>query len=168
VSEPIIRSLRASDLDVLVALNEDAAPAVNVVNRDELCGLADQSAAALVVDDGAPAGLLLALAPGIEYPSENYRWFSARAAVAGSDFLYVDRIIVASRLRGTGVGARLYAALFETARKQHRDEVLCEVNLEPPNPGSLRFHERLGFAEVGQQWTKGDTVQVALLARAVP
>jgi predicted GNAT superfamily acetyltransferase len=24
----------------------------------------------------------------------------------------------------------------------------CEVNVEPPNPGSLRFHQRIGFAEV--------------------
>ena len=28
-----------------------------------------------------------------------------------------------------------------------------EVNVDPPNEGSLRFHERLGFVEVGQQDT---------------
>jgi predicted GNAT superfamily acetyltransferase len=26
----------------------------------------------------------------------------------------------------------------------------CEVNLVPPNPGSLAFHERLGFAACGE------------------
>jgi hypothetical protein len=29
----------------------------------------------------------------------------------------------------------------------------CEVNLRPPNEGSLRFHRRLGFREVGRQET---------------
>jgi len=28
-----------------------------------------------------------------------------------------------------------------------------EVNADPPNEGSLRFHARLGFVEVGQQDT---------------
>lgn len=50
--------------------------------------------------------------------------------------------------------------MFDAASKQGRDE----VNVDPPNPGSLRFHDRLGFTEVGRQATKGDTVTVALLA----
>jgi predicted GNAT superfamily acetyltransferase len=40
----------------------------------------------------------------------------------------------------------------------------CEVNVEPPNPGSLRFHERIGFAEVGQFAPKPDYV-VSLLVK---
>jgi predicted GNAT superfamily acetyltransferase len=42
--------------------------------------------------------------------------------------------------------------------------VTCEVNLDPPNPESLAFHARLGFARVGEQETKGGSVTVALLA----
>jgi hypothetical protein len=37
------------------------------------------------------------------------------------------------------------------------------VNLEPPNPGSLRFHHRMGFQDVETQTTKGGTVVVQLL-----
>jgi predicted GNAT superfamily acetyltransferase len=33
------------------------------------------------------------------------------------------------------------------------DHLALEVNVDPPNAGSLRFHERLGFVEVGQQDT---------------
>jgi predicted GNAT superfamily acetyltransferase len=45
--------------------------------------------------------------------------------------------------------------------------VTCEVNLDPPNPRSLAFHERLGFREVGRQATKGGAFTVVLLAAAV-
>jgi predicted GNAT superfamily acetyltransferase len=47
-------------------------------------------------------------------------------------------------------------------------EVTCEVNLEPPNPRSLAFHDRLGFVQVGELVTKNDTITVALLASPVP
>jgi len=167
---PLLRPIVAADLPTLLALNTDAAPAVNVIPADELAALVADSALALAVDDGdgdgEPAGMLLALPPGLDYPSENYRWFSERATAAGTDFLYVDRVVVAPRLRGSGVGGRLYAELFAVAVDRGRAEVLCEVNVDPPNPGSMRFHLRLGFAEVGRQRTKGGTVEVAMLARA--
>jgi predicted GNAT superfamily acetyltransferase len=156
-----------ADLPVLLEVNAAAAPAVNVIPAEELAELVAHSALALAVDDDDPAGLVVALPPGIDYASENYTWFSARAAAAGTDFLYVDRIVVAERLRGTGLGRRLYAAVFAAAAEQGRDEVLCEVNVRPPNPGSMRFHLGLGFVEVGRQATKGGAVEVALLARPV-
>jgi predicted GNAT superfamily acetyltransferase len=165
VSTPVLRPIEPGDIPALVALNTDAAPAVNIVLVDEFTRLADDSALALAVDDGEPAGLLLALPPGLDYASENYRWFSERASAGGTDFLYVDRIVVAPRLRGTGVGRALYETVFAAAAERGADEVLCEVNLRPPNPGSMRFHLGLGFAEVGRQQTKGGTVEVALLAR---
>jgi len=117
----------------------------------------------LVADDGEPAGFVVALAPGLGYASENYTWFSARS----NDFLYVDRIVLAPRLQGQGVGPRLYAAVEETARADGATEITCEVNVRPPNPGSLAFHARLGFTEVGRQQTKGGATEVALLARPV-
>lgn len=160
-----LRPIRPDDIPALTALNAEAAPAVNVISEEELAELVAGSALALAVDDGAPAGLLIALPPGLEYASENYRWFSQRAADAGTGFLYVDRIVVAPRLRGAGIGRRLYEAVFAAAAGQDRDEVLCEVNLQPPNPGSMRFHLGLGFAEVGRQHTKGGAVEVAMLAR---
>jgi predicted GNAT superfamily acetyltransferase len=165
-SRPLLRPIVDADLPTLLALNTDAAPAVNVIPADELAALIAESALALAVDDGEPAGMLLALPPGLDYPSENYRWFSKRATAAGTDFLYVDRVVVAPRLRGSGVGRRLYDDLFTAAADQGRAEVLCEVNVDPPNPGSMRFHLGLGFVEVGRQHTKGGTVEVALLARA--
>ena len=41
---------------------------------------------------------------------------------------------------------------------------LLEVNLRPRNDGSLRFHQRLGFVEVGQQETPYGA-RVSMLAK---
>lgn len=158
-----IRPARPDDLPALVAINDDAAPAVPVTPSAELAELIAMSRLALVVDDGDVAGFVVALAPGLPYSSENYRWFSQRSA----DFVYVDRIVLAPRVRGQGIGPRLYAAVDEVARADGATEVACEVNVRPPNPGSLAFHARLGFVEVGRQVTKGGAVEVALLAKPV-
>ena len=163
----ILRPVTDADLPALLEVNTAAVPAVNLIPAEELAALVAESALALTVDDGTPAGLLIALPPGLDYPSENYTWFSRRAAADGTDFLYVDRIVVAEHLRGAGAGRRLYERVFAAAAEQGRDEVLCEVNVQPPNPGSMRFHRGLGFEEVGRQATKGGAVEVALLARVV-
>ena len=60
-----------------------------------------------------------------------------------------------------------YESVFERARERGANEVTAEVNLEPENPGSIAFHERLGFRQLAEQDTKGGTIRVALLARPV-
>ncbi len=156
-------------MERLLELNHAAVPAVNDIGADELRTLLGQSRVAVGVTDAhadpahpeALLGFVLALPPGADYASENYRWFSQR----GDRFLYVDRIVVADGRRGAGIGQLLYDAVFEAAAADGATEVDCEVNVEPPNPGSLVFHGRLGFVEVGRQATKGGSVVVALLAR---
>ncbi len=158
-----LRPYRPADLDALVAVNDGAYPAVPITSASELAELVAMSRLALVADDGAVAGFVVALAPGRRYASENYAWFSARS----QDFVYVDRIVLHPRLQGQGVGPRLYAAVEDAARADGATEITCEVNVRPPNPGSLAFHARLGFTEVGRQTTKGGATEVALLAKPV-
>lgn len=158
-----LRPYRPADLDALVAVNDGAYPAVPVTPASELAELVAMSRLALVADDGEVAGFVVALPPGLPYASENYTWFSARS----QDFLYVDRIVLHPRLQGQGVGPRLYAAVEDAARADGATEITCEVNVRPPNPGSLAFHTRLGFTEVGRQVTKGGSTEVALLAMPV-
>jgi len=167
VSEPTLRPFRDRDLDALVAVNDAAYPAVPITPAAELAELIGMSSVAVVVDDGAAAGFVLGMPPGLGYQSENYLFFSSRARELGTTFVYVDRIVLAAHLRGRGLGPQLYEAVFAEARRVGAEEVLCEVNLEPPNPGSLAFHTRIGFVEVGRQSTKGGTNVVALLAAPV-
>ncbi|HZL02957.1 MAG TPA: GNAT family N-acetyltransferase [Cellulomonas sp.] len=160
-----MRRAVAADVSGLAALNDAAVPAVNALGTSGLAAHLPACELALVVDDPAQPGagtlgFVLALSPGAAYASENYAWFSVHRP--GS--LYVDRIVVAPRAHGSGIGRALYGAVHERARALGLDEVTCEVNLEPPNPDSLAFHRRLGFVQVGEQSTKGGAVRVALLA----
>ncbi len=157
--------MHADDVPAVAALNANASPAVNLLSEEEVASLYDLCDIALVATNRnrQVIAFLLSLAPGQPYESENYRWFEDR----GVRHQYIDRIVVAPTAKGTGVGRALYESVFERARERGASEVSCEVNIDPPNPGSLAFHERLGFRQLAEQWTKSNTVRVALLARAV-
>jgi predicted GNAT superfamily acetyltransferase len=157
-----ILPLGTDHLDAVADLNDREVPRVSPLGRDGLVDLLPRCDLAVVAVDGSDgvAGIVLAVAPGADYASVNYRWFDAR----GDDFLYVDRVVVAPRHRRQGVAAMLYDAVEERARVAGYGRVTCEVNVRPPNPGSLAFHLSRGFVEVGRQDTTGGSLTVALLS----
>ena len=172
MSQFSIRSWQPSDLAELHRINEGAVPGVGSVPRDVFDRLvAVDGALTLVVEwtaerrmadaaPVAPAGFVLCMTEGLNYASLNYRWLSQRY----ERFAYVDRIAVVDGARGRGLGDALYAAVF-THFADVRDVLLAEVNLAPPNPGSMRFHKRLGFCEVGQRWENEGAKGVAYLEK---
>ena len=152
-----LRNLGHQDLPAVLRLNNEAVPAVNWLDLAALQELLGQAELTIgVADDVSVRAFMLAFGPGAAYGSPNYRWF----AECSRDFLYIDRIVVAPRCRGSGVGRRLYKAAFATATAR---ALCCEVNLRPPNEASLLFHRRLGFQEVGQEELE-DGKLVAMLA----
>ena len=159
-----VRESRADDLDALHLINDESVPGVGTLAQDRLEALVADSAVTLVAVDagGKPAGFVLVMLEGLGYESLNYRWLSARY----DRFAYVDRIAVASAARGRRIGETLYAAAIEEFAGA-RPVLLAEVNLEPPNPGSLRFHKRLGFREVGERWESDRSKGVVYLERAL-
>jgi hypothetical protein len=40
--------------------------------------------------------------------------------------------------------------VFAEARAAGHERVVCEINFDPPNPGSDAFHAKLGFSEIGR------------------
>lgn len=157
---PTIDDALETDYPGILALNANAVPAVNLIDREELAELDKQSHATLVARsaDGI-AGFMIALDETACYDSPNFQFFKARYA----RFVYVDRIVVCPSMRGKGIGAELYAALFERSAAVPR--ITCEVNVEPPNPRSMSFHQRLGFETVAEQATEGGRKRVALMVR---
>jgi predicted GNAT superfamily acetyltransferase len=156
----LIRPFEPDDLANVVALNNASVPDVNELSEDDVLRLVGLSDAALVAEvDGAFAGFCWVMGPGLPYESLNYVWFSERYP----NFVYLDRIAVHPHFRRYGVGSAFYS---ELARRfaGTRPVMLCEVNLRPRNETSLRFHERVGFREVGQQDTDGGAKTVSLLA----
>jgi predicted GNAT superfamily acetyltransferase len=154
----LIRDITAADLDAIHAINEAGTPGVHSEPLAALAAITRESSIALVAEvDGVVAGFCQVLPPGASYQSTNYQWFSARY----DDFVYLDRVAVAANHRGRGIGGRLYE---EVERRTRAAWFTLEVNLRPRNDGSLRFHARHGFVEVGQQETNYGAL-VCLMAK---
>ena len=147
--EMTIREWREADLATLHAINEAAVPGVGSVTRAAFDTLVREDSTATLVAEvgGKPAGFVLCMYEGLDYSSLNYKWISARY----DRFAYVDRVAVVESARGQQLGGALYDAVSHRFAGE-RDVLLAEVNLAPPNPGSLRFHKRHGFREVGERW----------------
>ena len=137
----IISAVSGNDLDEVLALNEASVPHVNSLSQDQMQWFAEHAAFFQVARDGAKlAGFLIGLRPGTCYASTNYRWFCDHY----DDFAYVDRIAVAAWARRRGLAEKLYQ---QFAQSQSDALIMtCEVNTQPPNEGSMRFHERQGVA----------------------
>jgi uncharacterized protein len=155
----LIRPLSSDDLPTVLRLNNAAIPAVSEADLAKLELLVAQSCLSLVAEhDGRVVGFCINFAPGADYASVNYLWFCERY----TEFVYLDRIAVDETARNMGIGAALYTAV--EAAIVGTPQLFCEVNLRPRNDGSLRFHERLGFVEVGQQETDYG-ILVSMLAK---
>jgi predicted GNAT superfamily acetyltransferase len=156
----VIEPLRADDATAL---------ALNNAHATELSFLAPARFAQLVRGAflarriGDIEALLLAFDQDAEYDSPNFLWFRERYP----RFVYVDRIVVSPVHRGRRLARRLYDDLFDRARERGHDQIVCEVNTEPPNAASDAFHARLGFVEVGRAVLPGGAKAVRYLRRAL-
>ncbi|MEO0883299.1 MAG: GNAT family N-acetyltransferase [Pseudomonadota bacterium] len=160
---PTIRPYTPADLAALHGINEASTPGVSSVSEDLLATIIDLGQCTVAVDEvDIPIGFLLAVPEGTSYKGKNYAWFTERY----ESFVYVDRIAIAPAARGQSIGAQLYANAF-TAFAGQVPLIGCEVNAVPPNPGSLRFHTRLGFEEVGGRTFHPDYAVTYLARRLV-
>lgn len=163
-AEPVIRPLVDSDIEKVTELNNEAYPAVPKATVEDMAGFVDTFDWCMVVENNSEVvGFVMAVEPGKDYDSENYRFFESR----GFPHFYIDRVVLGEGARGKGLGKRLYAELFEEARARGYERITCEVNLKPENPVSLAFHRAMGFVGVGVQDTKGGDVTVQLLEAIV-
>lgn len=152
-----LRPARPDDFPALLALNAEQVRFLSPLDAPRLAHLHAESAWHQVIEGEAGIdAFLLAFAPGADYDSPNYRWFEAR----GGRFLYIDRVVVAASAQGRGCGRLLYEALFAFAREACFESVVCEYDVDPPNPVSAAFHARFGFVEVGRQQANGKQVSM--------
>ncbi len=165
-SHPQVSVLTIRHLDQVLAINNSNVPAVSELTAREFEFDLEHSLHALMIADESGDELrafCVTFAPGAPYQSSNYKWFLDRYET----FVYLDRIAVASQHQNRGYGAALYGAVEKLMISDGVASTLtCEVNLQPPNPGSLRFHHRIGFSEVGQHESKPGLV-VSMLAKVV-
>lgn len=149
-TEVWFRPIQAADFDHVLGLNAANVESLAPLDANGLAALLPLADTAAVIMCGdAAAGFVITMADGEPYRSPNYRWFSARH----ERFVYLDRIVVDPQFRRRGVAGAAYE-LIEAAAATHCGVMCLEVNLEPRNEASLRFHARRGFVEVGQQDTE--------------
>lgn len=142
----VIRDVREHELDSVLALNNAAGPAILPLDAARLRTFFETAEYFRVAErDGSLAGFLVAFGSESPHDSANYRWFRER----NTEFLYIDRIVVASRRRGGGVGRAFYADVQSYAELR-TPQLACEVFLEHGSDPALLFHGSFGFREVGQ------------------
>ncbi len=141
----MIRQYRVSDADGVLGLNESCVPEVGPMDREKLSSFEEWAPYFKVVEvDDAIVGFLIGLDQSAPYGSPNFGWFTERV----DRFAYIDRIAVAESQRGQGWGPDLYHDFEKWARKRNLSAMTAEVNVEPPNPRSARFHQLFGFEEM--------------------
>ncbi len=159
----MIRQYRVSDAEQVLTLNESCVPEVGPMDRTKLASFEEWAPYLKVVDvDGEIVGLLIGLDQSAPYGSPNFGWFTERV----DRFAYIDRIAVAESQRGNGWGPALYQDFEAWARKRNLPALTAEVNVEPPNPRSMRFHELFGFTEMDEFEPTGSAdYRVAMLRK---
>ena len=156
-----VRPATPEDYDQILKLNEESVHFLSPLSKEKLIHLHQQSEILKVVEvDGVVEAFVLALSEGKDYDSVNYIWFEKNY----EKFLYIDRVVVSLKQQSSGLGKLLYDEVFKHAESVGTPVVTAEIDIEPPNPVSLKFHEKFGFREVGQQAVAGGKKIVSLQA----
>jgi predicted GNAT superfamily acetyltransferase len=147
--QPIVRNIEITDVARVLEINNANTPGVSELTLSELETDIKNCLHALAIDNehGEVCAFCITFAPDAPDAGVNHQWFADRF----ESFVYLDRIAIDPTYQNLGLGVLLYQSVEQQmiASAQH-SLLCCEVNLEPPNPGSLRFHHRIGFTEVGQ------------------
>ncbi|TCZ86971.1 GNAT family N-acetyltransferase [Lysobacter sp. N42] len=142
----VVRDVREHELDSVLALNNAAGPAILPLDSNRLQYFFERAEYFRVAErDGTLAGFLIGMGDASDHDSSNFRWFRERY----SEFFYIDRIVVASRRRGGGVGRAFYADAQSYAELRY-PQMACEILLQGGTDPVMLFHGTFGFQEVGQ------------------
>ena len=152
------------DLPHIHNLNQGALPTVSsitIYDMSQFLEMADYFRVIKVKNN--IVGFLIALTPGKDYHSPNYKWFEKKY----SQFMYVDSIVIDPSFQTRGLGRAFYDDL-KIFSQRYTPIITCEVNLKPKNEGSLLFHKKYGFEQVGTQKTERRKKEVSLMVYKIP
>jgi predicted GNAT superfamily acetyltransferase len=157
----IIRDVREHELDLVLALNNAAGPGILPMDAGKLRFFWEHADYFRVAEnDGLLAGFLVAVSQDAPHDSPNFLWFRERYP----EFLYIDRIVVASSRRGAGVG-RVFYGDVQSFAEVRVPRLAAEVFLETGSHPALLFHGSFGFREVGQHLMPGPGLRAAMLVK---
>jgi uncharacterized protein len=157
----VLRPPDVDDIAAILALNNDSAVETSALDIASLRRLIVSSF--YVRLSGQVDAFCIALDQDAHYENVNFDWFRRRYR----RFVYIDRVVVAAHARGKGLARKMYRDLKLASRNAGHCVLCCEVNVDPPNPASDRFHAAFGFAEVGSAWLAEYAKTVRYLALSI-
>ncbi len=162
-STPKIQPL-LSATQPLLTLNNNHSIELSPLTLAELDQIIRASFFSATINDSD--ALLVSFDQSFPHDHENLRWLRAFfATLPDKNFVYVDRVVVSATARGKGYARALYLDLFQRAKSAGHSRIVCEVNLNPPNPVSDAFHASLGFSEIGRAPIRNSSKAVHYLLR---
>lgn len=145
----MIGEITAEHYDQILRMNAHFVHWLAPMDRQELQRVLNLAPYARQIDNGL--GVLIGYGHDTDYPDhDNMQWLSN----IFNRYFYIDRIIIDESAAGRGYGRTLYNDIEQFARAAGYPRLTCEVNIVPDNPGSHRFHERLGFRPCGEHISK--------------
>jgi uncharacterized protein len=156
-----IRDVREHELDSVLAMNNAAGPGVLAMDTARIRYFWENADYFRVAEvDGLLAGFLIGVSQSANHDSSNFLWFRERY----EQFIYIDRIVIASARRSAGVGRVFYADIhsFSEARAPY---LAAEVFIESNNHPALLFHGSFGFREVGQHLMPNTEIRACMLIK---
>lgn len=157
----VVRDVREHELDSVLALNNAAGPSILPLDSARLRQFHDTADYFRVAErDGTLAGFLVGFGSRRGHDGSNFAWFAERYP----EFMYIDRVVVASRRRGGGVGRTMYADVQGYAELRY-PVLACEVFVEHDSDTARIFHGSFGFREVGQHVMPGTGIRASMLTK---
>jgi uncharacterized protein len=141
-----LRDVQSGDLDTILAINNSAGDSIIPIDGQRMARFLDIARYFRVAEmQGQVVGFLIGLTPEADYDSPNFRWFQSHY----EQFLYIDRVVLTSAHRRSGLGRLFYADILNFCEVR-QPRLACEVFIEPRDEVSLVFFSSQGFTEVGQ------------------
>ncbi|KYC50091.1 MAG: Acetyltransferase (GNAT) family protein [Candidatus Methanofastidiosum methylothiophilum] len=110
----------------------------------------------VIEDTEKVVGFLMAMDHDTDYDSINFLWFKNKFR----KYYYIDRVIVDESMRGKGIASMLYKEVID---KKGPVPLVAEVAIKPSNESSVKFHDKVGFKEVGTLTSDGKKVRMYYL-----
>ncbi len=158
-----LRPATPEDAEQIIRLNADSVDLTSPMDQTQFRNLLDLASVTTVAEtEHDVIGFIIAMTDTVGYDNANYRWFSEPLR----NFLYIDRVVVSANHRAQGIGNALYQDIMSQARKDNVLSLAAEITLRPPNTGSLNFHRKQGFVQIGKRTLDNDKV-ISMQLRSV-